>query len=126
MEQMAVCDSLMEREVCQQCIGDFAPPPRKHLEANWTMEKVFQELQATESKRVSEETTEHYGVIQKATGRPGGSSGGLWYWLTTPPISPSRLTCCGSWLTLCCSVAVLGYALQGDMLKACLATVSIQ
>ncbi|KAG7320612.1 hypothetical protein KOW79_016465 [Hemibagrus wyckioides] len=39
--------------------------PREYLEASWTMEKVFEELQATESKRVLDATKEHYHIIQK-------------------------------------------------------------
>lgn len=35
------------------------------MEANWTLEKVFEELQATDKKRVLEENQEHYHIVQK-------------------------------------------------------------
>ncbi|KAF4079966.1 hypothetical protein AMELA_G00184450 [Ameiurus melas] len=44
---------------------DLEELPREYLEASWTMEKVFEELQATDLKRVLEATKEHYHIIQK-------------------------------------------------------------
>uniref|UniRef100_A0A8B9GXE7 Nuclear pore complex protein n=1 Tax=Astyanax mexicanus TaxID=7994 RepID=A0A8B9GXE7_ASTMX len=60
-------DSLVEQELRSSGMGheDLEELPREYLEASWTMEKVFEELQATESKRVSDATKEHYHVIQK-------------------------------------------------------------
>uniref|UniRef100_W5NH37 Nuclear pore complex protein n=1 Tax=Lepisosteus oculatus TaxID=7918 RepID=W5NH37_LEPOC len=60
-------DTLVEQEI--RSLGtssdELEELPREYLEANWTMEKVFEELQATESKRVLDETKEHYHIIQK-------------------------------------------------------------
>uniref|UniRef100_A0A3P8UX97 Nuclear pore complex protein n=1 Tax=Cynoglossus semilaevis TaxID=244447 RepID=A0A3P8UX97_CYNSE len=60
-------DSLVEKELLSSGMTnqEVDTLPREYLEANWTMEKAFEELQATESKRVLEETREHYHVIQK-------------------------------------------------------------
>ncbi|KAM9335059.1 nuclear pore complex protein Nup107 [Symphorus nematophorus] len=60
-------DSLVEKDLMSSGMAhqEVETLPREYLEANWTMEKVFEELQASESKRVLEETKEHYHVIQK-------------------------------------------------------------
>ncbi|XP_045556148.1 nuclear pore complex protein Nup107 isoform X2 [Salmo salar] len=60
-------DSLVEQEVRSSGMGseELEELPREYLEANWTLEKVFEELLATESKKVLEETKEHYHIIQK-------------------------------------------------------------
>ncbi|KAK6292325.1 hypothetical protein J4Q44_G00369090 [Coregonus suidteri] len=68
-------DSLVEQEVRSSGMGseELEELPREYLEANWTLEKVFEELLATESKKVLEETKEHYHIIQSFghPGRPG-------------------------------------------------------
>uniref|UniRef100_A0A9J7Y0W0 Nuclear pore complex protein n=1 Tax=Cyprinus carpio carpio TaxID=630221 RepID=A0A9J7Y0W0_CYPCA len=45
-------DTLVEQEICSSGLGseDLEELPREFLETNWTLEKVFEELQATESK----------------------------------------------------------------------------
>ncbi|KAG8005482.1 hypothetical protein GBF38_001314, partial [Nibea albiflora] len=60
-------DSLVEKDLMSSGMAhqEVETLPREYLEANWTMEKVFEELQASETKRVLEETREHYHVIQK-------------------------------------------------------------
>ncbi|XP_042367166.1 nuclear pore complex protein Nup107 [Plectropomus leopardus] len=60
-------DSLVEKELMSSGMAhqEVETLPREYLEANWTMEKVFEELQASELKRVLEETREHHHVIQK-------------------------------------------------------------
>ncbi|XP_034529082.1 nuclear pore complex protein Nup107 [Notolabrus celidotus] len=60
-------DSLVEKDLMSSGMAhqEVETLPREYLEANWNMEKVFEELQASESKRVLEETKEHYHVIQK-------------------------------------------------------------
>ncbi|KAI1882040.1 hypothetical protein AGOR_G00246600 [Albula goreensis] len=60
-------DTLVEQEVRSCGLGseELDELPREYLEASWTMEKVFEELLATESKRVLEETKEYYHIIQK-------------------------------------------------------------
>uniref|UniRef100_A0A673G9V8 Nuclear pore complex protein n=1 Tax=Sinocyclocheilus rhinocerous TaxID=307959 RepID=A0A673G9V8_9TELE len=60
-------DTLVEQEICSSGLGseELEELPRKFLETNWTLEKVFEELQATESKKVLDATEEHYHVIQK-------------------------------------------------------------
>lgn len=60
-------DSLVEKDLISSGMAhqEVETLPRDYLEANWTMEKVFEELQASESKRVLEETKEHYHLIQK-------------------------------------------------------------
>ncbi|CAK6980403.1 nuclear pore complex protein Nup107 [Scomber scombrus] len=60
-------DSLVEKDLMSSGMAhqEVETLPREYLEANWTMEKVFEELQASESKRVLEETKEHYHIIQK-------------------------------------------------------------
>uniref|UniRef100_A0A8C9SYL9 Nuclear pore complex protein n=1 Tax=Scleropages formosus TaxID=113540 RepID=A0A8C9SYL9_SCLFO len=60
-------DTLVEQELRSSGMAseELEELPREYLEANWTLEKVFEELQATESKRVLAETREHYHVIQK-------------------------------------------------------------
>ncbi|XP_020512962.2 nuclear pore complex protein Nup107 [Labrus bergylta] len=60
-------DSLVEKDLMSSGMAhqEVETLPQVYLEANWTMEKVFEELQASELKRVLEETKEHYHVIQK-------------------------------------------------------------
>lgn len=60
-------DSLLEQELRSSGMSheDLEELPREYLEASWTMEKVFEELQATDLKRVLEATKEHYHIIQK-------------------------------------------------------------
>lgn len=60
-------DSLVEKDLMSSGMAhqEVETLPREYLEANWTMEKVFDELQASESKRVLEETKEHFHIIQK-------------------------------------------------------------
>ncbi|XP_072233375.1 nuclear pore complex protein Nup107 [Leuresthes tenuis] len=60
-------DSLVEKDLMSSGMAhqEVETLPREYLEANWTMEKVFEELQASESKRVLDETREHYHIIQK-------------------------------------------------------------
>ncbi|KAM4036684.1 nuclear pore complex protein Nup107 [Anomaloglossus baeobatrachus] len=60
-------DSLVEQEIRASFMSSTEEDelPREYLEANWTLEKVFEELQATDKKRVLEENKEHYHIIQK-------------------------------------------------------------
>ncbi|XP_052021291.1 nuclear pore complex protein Nup107 isoform X2 [Apodemus sylvaticus] len=60
-------DSLVEQEIRTSVItlDESEELPREYMEANWTLEKVFEELQATDKKRVLEENQEHYHVVQK-------------------------------------------------------------
>ncbi|XP_015239400.1 PREDICTED: nuclear pore complex protein Nup107 [Cyprinodon variegatus] len=60
-------DSLVEKELMSSGMAhqELETLPREYLEANWTMENVFEELQASESKRVLDEIKEHHHVIQK-------------------------------------------------------------
>ncbi|XP_018109456.1 nucleoporin 107kDa S homeolog isoform X2 [Xenopus laevis] len=60
-------DSLVEQEIRASIISfnEANELPREYLEANWTLDSVFEELQATDKKRVLEENREHYHIIQK-------------------------------------------------------------
>uniref|UniRef100_A0A2I3MD08 Nuclear pore complex protein n=2 Tax=Cercopithecinae TaxID=9528 RepID=A0A2I3MD08_PAPAN len=60
-------DSLVEQEIQTSVatLDETEELPREYLEANWTLEKVFEELQATDKKRVLEENQEHYHIVQK-------------------------------------------------------------
>ncbi|EDM16607.1 nucleoporin 107, isoform CRA_b [Rattus norvegicus] len=60
-------DSLVEQEIrtSVMTLDETEELPREYMEANWTLEKVFEELQATDKKRVLEENQEHYHVVQK-------------------------------------------------------------
>lgn len=60
-------DSLVEQEIRTSVIllEDTEELPREYLETNWTLEKIFEELQATDKKRVLEENQEHYHIVQK-------------------------------------------------------------
>ncbi|NXA33693.1 NU107 protein, partial [Eudromia elegans] len=60
-------DTLVEQEIRTSVVTveEMEELPRDYLETNWTAEKVFEELQATDKKRVIEENQEHYHVIQK-------------------------------------------------------------
>uniref|UniRef100_A0A8C6E6T7 Nuclear pore complex protein n=1 Tax=Moschus moschiferus TaxID=68415 RepID=A0A8C6E6T7_MOSMO len=60
-------DSLVEQEIrtSVMTLDETEELPREYLEANWTLEKVFEELQATDKKRVLEENQEHYHIVQK-------------------------------------------------------------
>lgn len=88
-------DSLVEKELMSSGMAhqEVETLPREYLEANWTMEKVFEELQASESKRVLEETKEHYHVIQKFVilGDLDGLLDEFADWLTASKPLPSHL-----------------------------------
>uniref|UniRef100_A0A8I3WHG6 Nuclear pore complex protein n=1 Tax=Callithrix jacchus TaxID=9483 RepID=A0A8I3WHG6_CALJA len=60
-------DSLVEQEIQTSVatLDETEELPREYLEVNWTLEKVFEELQATDKKRVLEENQEHYHIVQK-------------------------------------------------------------
>lgn len=60
-------DSLVEQEIrtSVMTLDETEELPREYMEANWTLEKVFEELQATDKKRVLEENQEHYHIVQK-------------------------------------------------------------
>eukprot|EP00076_Gallus_gallus_P008609 XP_004937619.1 nuclear pore complex protein Nup107 isoform X1 [Gallus gallus] len=60
-------DTLVEQEIRTSVVTteEVEELPREYLETNWTTERVFEELQATDKKRVIEENQEHYRVIQK-------------------------------------------------------------
>uniref|UniRef100_A0A5G2QXH1 Nuclear pore complex protein n=2 Tax=Sus scrofa TaxID=9823 RepID=A0A5G2QXH1_PIG len=60
-------DSLVEQEIrtSVMTLDETEELPREYLETNWTLEKVFEELQATDKKRVLEENQEHYHIVQK-------------------------------------------------------------
>ncbi|XP_055482202.1 nuclear pore complex protein Nup107 isoform X1 [Psammomys obesus] len=60
-------DSLVEQEIrtSVMTLDETEELPREYTEANWTLEKVFEELQATDKKRVLEENQEHYHIVQK-------------------------------------------------------------
>ncbi|KAM9845562.1 nuclear pore complex protein Nup107 [Aulostomus maculatus] len=88
-------DSLVEKELLSSGMAhqEVEMLPREYLEANWTMEKVFEELQASESKRVLEETREHYHIIQKYVilGDLDGLLEEFSDWLTDSKTLPSHL-----------------------------------
>ncbi|XP_056604579.1 nuclear pore complex protein Nup107 [Triplophysa dalaica] len=88
-------DTLVEQEICSSGLGseELEELPREFLETNWTMEKVFEELQATESKRVIEATKEHYHVIQKFVilGDLDGLLCEFSDWLARTPTLPAHL-----------------------------------
>lgn len=88
-------DSLVEKDLMSSGMAhqEVEMLPREYLEANWTMEKVFEELQAAESKRVLEETKEHYHVIQKfiILGDLDGLLEEFSDWLTASKPLPSHL-----------------------------------
>ncbi|XP_061839572.1 nuclear pore complex protein Nup107 [Nerophis lumbriciformis] len=88
-------DSLVEKHLMSSGMfhQELETMPREYLEANWTMEKVFEELQASESKRVLEETREHYHVIQKFVilGDLDGLLEEFSDWLTASKPLPSHL-----------------------------------
>uniref|UniRef100_A0A3B4UZY2 Nuclear pore complex protein n=1 Tax=Seriola dumerili TaxID=41447 RepID=A0A3B4UZY2_SERDU len=88
-------DSLVEKDLMSSGMAhqEVETLPREYLEANWTMEKVFEELQASESKRVLEETREHYHIIQKFVilGDLDGLLEEFSDWLTASKPLPSHL-----------------------------------
>lgn len=88
-------DSLVEKDLVSSGMAhqELETLPREYLEANWTMEKVFEELQASESQRVLDETKEHYHVIQKFVilGDLDGLMDELSDWLTAPKPLPFHL-----------------------------------
>uniref|UniRef100_A0A669EP30 Nuclear pore complex protein n=1 Tax=Oreochromis niloticus TaxID=8128 RepID=A0A669EP30_ORENI len=88
-------DSLVEKDLMSSGMAhhEVETLPREYLEANWTMEKVFEELQSSESKRVLEETREHYHVIQKFVilGDLDGLLEEFSDWLTASKPLPSHL-----------------------------------
>uniref|UniRef100_A0A8C2VLJ3 Nuclear pore complex protein n=1 Tax=Chinchilla lanigera TaxID=34839 RepID=A0A8C2VLJ3_CHILA len=63
----AMVDNLVEQEIRLSVMAqnETEELPREYLEANWTLEKVFEELQATDKKRVLEENQEHYHIVQR-------------------------------------------------------------
>ncbi|XP_029016578.1 nuclear pore complex protein Nup107 isoform X2 [Betta splendens] len=88
-------DTLVEKDLMSSGMAhqELETLPREYLEANWTMEKVFDELQASESKRVLEETKEHYHIIQKFVilGDLDGLLEEFSVWLTASKPLPSHL-----------------------------------
>uniref|UniRef100_A0A8C5W3M8 Nuclear pore complex protein n=1 Tax=Microcebus murinus TaxID=30608 RepID=A0A8C5W3M8_MICMU len=60
-------DSLVEQEIQTSVItlDETEELPREYMESNWSLEKVFEELQATDKKRVLEENQEHFHIVQK-------------------------------------------------------------
>ncbi|XP_061570340.1 nuclear pore complex protein Nup107 isoform X1 [Cololabis saira] len=117
-------DSLVEKELMSSGMShqEAETLPRGYLEANWTMEKVFEELQASESKRVLDETKEHYHIIQKFVilGDLDGLLEEFSDWLTASKTLPSHLLRFMSHLVL--FFRSLGLALKEevcvDVLKA--------
>ncbi|XP_071392851.1 LOW QUALITY PROTEIN: nuclear pore complex protein Nup107, partial [Centroberyx affinis] len=120
-------DSLVEQELRSSGMSqqELDALPREYLEANWTMEKVFEELQASESKRVLQETREHYHLIQKFVilGDLDGLLEEFSDWLTDSKPLPSHLLRFMAHLVL--FYRSLGMALKEevcvDVLKAYLA-----
>ncbi|XP_029967223.1 nuclear pore complex protein Nup107 [Salarias fasciatus] len=88
-------DSLVEKELMSSGMAhqEVETLPREYLEANWTMETVFEELQASESKKVLEEAKEHYHVIQRfvVLGDLDGLLEEFSDWLTDSKPLPSHL-----------------------------------
>ncbi|XP_076015971.1 nuclear pore complex protein Nup107 [Genypterus blacodes] len=88
-------DSLVEQELMSSGMAhqEVDTLPREYLEANWTMEKVFEELQASESERVLGESREHYHIIQKFVilGDLDGLLEEMSDWLTASKPLPSHL-----------------------------------
>ncbi|KAM4569701.1 nuclear pore complex protein Nup107 [Odontesthes bonariensis] len=88
-------DSLVEKDLMSSGMAhqEVETLPREYLEANWTMERVFEELQASESKRVLDETREHYHIIQKfiILGDLDGLLEEFSDWLTASKPLPSHL-----------------------------------
>ncbi|KAK3545071.1 hypothetical protein QTP86_033480 [Hemibagrus guttatus] len=88
-------DSLLEQELRSSGLSheELDELPREYLEASWTMEKVFEELQATESKRVLDATKEHYHIIQKFVilGDLDGNNAIFGDWLGKTPPLPAHL-----------------------------------
>uniref|UniRef100_A0A4W3IDI9 Nuclear pore complex protein n=1 Tax=Callorhinchus milii TaxID=7868 RepID=A0A4W3IDI9_CALMI len=60
-------DSLVEQEIraVSIAVDELEELPREYTEANWTLEKIFEELQALDKKQVLEENKAHYHIIQK-------------------------------------------------------------
>ncbi|XP_056445351.1 nuclear pore complex protein Nup107 [Gadus chalcogrammus] len=88
-------DSLVEQEVTSSGLAnqEEEPLPREYTEANWTLEKIFMELQATDSKRVLEEHGEHHHVIQRLVilGDLDGLMEEFSDWLSSSKPLPSHL-----------------------------------
>lgn len=88
-------DSLVEKELMSSGMShqDVETLPREYLDANWTMETVFEELQSSESTNVLEEAAEHFHVIQKflVLGDLDGLLDEFSDWLTAPKPLPSHL-----------------------------------
>ncbi|KAL4594082.1 nuclear pore complex protein Nup107, partial [Arapaima gigas] len=88
-------DTLVEQEVRSSGMAseELEELPREYLEANWTLEKVFEELQATESKKLLAETKEHYHIIQKFVilGDLDGLVDEFGDWLSSGMCLPSHL-----------------------------------
>ncbi|XP_067855607.1 nuclear pore complex protein Nup107 isoform X2 [Heptranchias perlo] len=60
-------DSLVEQEIraLSTPVRELEELPKEYTEANWTLEAIFEELQATDKKQVLEENKAHYHIIQK-------------------------------------------------------------
>ncbi|KAM8884508.1 nuclear pore complex protein Nup107 isoform 1-T1 [Synchiropus picturatus] len=88
-------DSLVEKDLMSSGMShqEVETLPREYLESNWTMERVFEELQASELKRVLEEIKEHYHVIQKFVilGDLDGLLDEISNWLASTKPLPSHL-----------------------------------
>ncbi|CAN9508506.1 unnamed protein product [Ophioblennius macclurei] len=88
-------DSLVEKDLmsCGLAHQEVETLPQDYLEANWTMDKVFEELQASESQKVLEETKQHYHLVQKFVilGDLDGLLEVFSDWLTAPRPLPSHL-----------------------------------
>ncbi|KAF7644664.1 hypothetical protein LDENG_00218040 [Lucifuga dentata] len=88
-------DSLVEQELMSSGMThqEVGILPREYLEANWTMEKVFEELQASESERVLAGSREHYHIIHKFVilGDLDGLLEEFSDWLTASKPLPSHL-----------------------------------
>ncbi|GCC31828.1 hypothetical protein chiPu_0010289 [Chiloscyllium punctatum] len=60
-------DNLVEQEIraLSTPVSELEELPKEYTEANWTLEAIFEELQATDKKQVLEENKAHYHIIQK-------------------------------------------------------------
>lgn len=59
-------DTLVEQEIRSLSpMSEFEELPKEYIEANWTPEAIFEEMQATDKRQVLEENKAHYHIIQK-------------------------------------------------------------
>ncbi|XP_072123649.1 nuclear pore complex protein Nup107 isoform X1 [Mobula birostris] len=59
-------DSLVEQEIRSlSTMSELEELPKEYMEANWTPEAIFEELQAIDKRQVLEENKAHYHIIQK-------------------------------------------------------------